>query len=177
MKKFTLFLFATLFSALSFAAVPRVMAYDLKSEKNTPEEGFTRFTFSTNTKPAKAYLIFYHAGSEVYRKDITTQAQKQLKDATYTIRTSDLPELTNMKWAIEVQGDPIANFACVNNVNDVAKYGFERPQGVAIDNNPESDFFGRMYIALPKAGGSSSSGVAYGDTKAGIAVMPDASLL
>ena len=171
MKKFTLFLFATLFSALSFAAVPRVMAYDLKSEKNTPEEGFTRFTFSTNTKPAKAYLIFYHAGSEVYRKDITTQAQKQLKDATYTIRTSDLPELTNMKWAIEVQGDPIANFACVNNVNDVAKYGFERPQGVAIDNNPESDFFGRMYIALPKAGGSSSSGVAYGDTKAGIVVF------
>ena len=171
MKKITLFLFATLFSALSFAAVPRVMAYDLKSEKDTPAKGFTKFTFSTNTKPTKAYLIFYHAGNEVYRKDITTQAQKQLKDATYTIRTSDLPELTNMKWAIEVQGDPIANFACVNNVNDVAKYGFERPQGVAIDNNPESDFFGRMYIALPKAGGSSSSGVAYGDTKAGIVVF------
>ena len=171
MKKFTLFLFATLFSALSFAAVPRVMAYDLKSEKNTPEEGFTRFTFSTNTKPTKAYLIFYHAGSEVFRKDITTQAQKQLKDATYTIRTSDLPELTNMKWAIEVQGEAIASFACVNNVNDVAKYGFNRPQGVAIDNNPESDFFGRMYIALPKAGGSSSVYGAYGDTKAGVVVF------
>ena len=171
MKKFTLFLFATLFSALSFAAVPRVMAYDLKSEKNTPEEGFTRFTFSTNTKPTKAYLIFYHAGSEVFRKDITTQAQKQLTNATYTIRTSDLPELTNMKWAIEVQGEAITSFACVNNVNDVAKYGFNRPQGVAIDNNPESDFFGRMYIALPKAGGSSKTGVAYGDTKAGIVVF------
>lgn len=171
MKKLTLFLIATLFSALSFAAVPRVMAYDLKSEMDTPAEGFTKFTFSTNTKPTKAYLIFYHAGSEVFRKDITTYAQKKLKDATYTIRTSDLPELTNMKWAIEVQGDPIANFACVNDVNDVAKYGFERPQGVAIDNNPESDFFGRMYIALPKAGGSSSSGVAYGDTKAGIVVF------
>ena len=171
MKKFTLFLIATLFSAMSFAAVPRVMAYDLKSEKDTPAKGFTKFTFSTNTKPTKAYLIFYYAGNEVYRKDITTQAQKQLKDATYTIRTSDLPELTNMKWAIEVQGDPIANFACVNNVNDVAKYGFNRPQGVAIDNNPESDFFGRMYIALPKAGGSSSSYGAYGDTKAGIVVF------
>lgn len=171
MKKFTLFLIATLFSAMSFAAVPRVMAYDLKSEMDTPAKGFTKFTFSTNTKPTKAYLIFYYAGNEVYRKDITTQAQKQLTNATYTIRTSDLPELTNMKWAIEVQGDPIANFECVNNVNDVAKYGFERPQGVAIDNNPESDFFGRMYIALPKAGGSSSSGVAYGDTKAGIVVF------
>ena len=171
MKKITLFLFATLFSAMSFAAVPRVMAYDLKSEMDTPAEGFTKFTFSTNTKPTKAYLIFYYAGAEVMRVDITTQAQKKLKDATYTIRTSDLPELTNMKWAIEVQGDPIANFACVNDVNDVAKYGFNRPQGVAIDNNPESDFFGRMYIALPKAGGSSSSGVAYGDTKAGIVVF------
>ena len=177
MKKLTLF-FALLLGMFLFpsvethaAAVPRVMAYDLKSEKNTPEEGFTRFTFSTNTKPTKAYLIFYHAGNEVYRKDITTQAQKQLKNATYTIRTSDLPELTNMKWAIEVQGDPIANFACVNNVNDVAKYGFNRPQAVAIDNNPESDFFGRMYIALPKAGGSSSSYGAYGDTQAGIVVF------
>lgn len=172
MKKFTLFLIATLFSAMSFAAdpVPRVMAYDLKSEMNTPE-GFTKFTFSTNTKPTKAYLIFYYAGAEVMRVDITTQAQKKLKDATYTIRTSDLPELTNMKWAIEVQGDKINSLARVNDVNNVGTYGFNRPQGVAIDNNPESDFFGRMYIALPKAGGSSSTYGAYGDTKAGIVVF------
>ena len=171
MKKFTLFLFATLFSALSFAAVPRVMAYDLKSEPDTPVKGFTKFTFSTNTKPAKAYLIFYHAGSEVFRKDITTYAQKQLKNAAYTIRTSDLPELTNMKWAIEVQGDKINSLACVNDVNNVGTYGFNRPQGVAVDNNPESDFFGRTYISLPKAGGSSSTYGAYGDTKAGIVVF------
>ena len=59
MKKFTLLFVATLFSALSFAAVPRVMAYDLKSEIDTPAKGFTKFTFSTNTKPTKAYLIFY----------------------------------------------------------------------------------------------------------------------
>lgn len=171
MKKFTLLFIATLFSALSFAAVPRVMAYDLKSEKNMPAKGFTKFTFSTNTKPTKAYLIFYHAGSEVFRKDITTQAQKQLKDATYTIRTSDLPELTNMKWAIEVQGEAIGSVACVNDLNKVSMYGFNRPQGVAIDNNPESDFFGRTYISLPKAGGSSSTYGAYGDTKAGIVVF------
>ena len=171
MKKITLFLIATLFSAMSFAAVvPRVMAYGLKSELNTPE-GFTKFTFSTNTKPTKAYLIFYYAGAEVMRVDITTQAQKKLKDATYTIRTSDLPELTNMKWAIEVQGDKINSLARVNDVNNVGTYGFNRPQGVAIDNNPESDFFGRMYIALPKAGGSSSTYGAYGDTKAGIVVF------
>lgn len=160
MKKITLFLFATLFSALSFAAVPRVMAYDLKSEKDTPAKGFTKFTFSTNTKPTKAYLIFYHAGSEVYRKDITTQAQKKLKDATYTIRTSDLPELTNMKWSIEVQGDAIAKFECTNDVSGTTtKYKFNRPQGVAIDNNTESDFFGRMYIALPKGGYDHTKGI------------------
>ena len=171
MKKITLFLIATMFSAMSFAAVPRVMAYDLKSEMDTPAKGFTKFTFSTNTKPTKAYLIFYYAGAEVMRVDITTQAQKKLKDATYTIRTSDLPELTNMKWAIEVQGDKINSLACVNDVNNVGTYGFNRPQGVAVDNNPESDFFGRTYISLPKAGGSSSTYGAYGDTKAGIVVF------
>ena len=160
MKKITLLFIATLFSALSFAAVPRVMAYDLKSEMDTPAKGFTKFTFSTNTKPTKAYLIFYYAGNEVYRKDITTQAQKQLKDATYTIRTSDLPELTNMKWAIEVQGDAIAKFECTNDVSGTTtKYKFNRPQGVAIDNNTESDFFGRMYIALPKGGYDHTKGI------------------
>ena len=171
MKKITLLFIATLFSALSFAAVPRVMAYDLKSEMDTPAKGFTKFTFSTNTKPTKAYLIFYYAGAEVMRVDITTQAQKKLKDATYTIRTSDLPELTNMKWAIEVQGEAIGSVACVNDLNKVNIYGFNRPQGVAIDNNPESDFFGRTYISLPKAGGSSDTYGAYGDTKAGIVVF------
>ena len=171
MKKFTLFLIATLFSALSFAAVPRVMAYDLKSEMNTPAAGFTKFTFSTNTKPNKAYLIFYHSGAEVMRVDVTTAAQKRLEGANYTIRTSELPELTNLKWAIEVQGDAIGSIACVNDVNAVDKYGFNRPQGVAVDNNPESDFFGQTYISLPKAGGSSSTYGAYGDTKAGIVVF------
>ena len=164
MKKLTLFLALLLgffFQSLeTHAAVPRVMAYDLKSEKNTPAAGFTKFTFSTNTKPTKAYLIFYHAGNEVFRKDITTQAQKQLKDATYTIRTSDLPELTNMKWAIEVQGDAIAKFECTNDVSGTTtKYKFNRPQGVAIDNNTESDFFGRMYIALPKGGYDHTKGI------------------
>ena len=160
MKKFTLLFVATLFSALSFAAVPRVMAYDLKSEMDTPAKGFTKFTFSTNTKPTKAYLIFYHAGSEVFRKDITTQAQKQLKNASYTIRTSDLPELTNMKWAIEVQGDAISKFECINDVSGTTtKYKFYRPQGVAIDNNTESDYFGRMYIALPRGGYDHTKGI------------------
>lgn len=147
MKKLTLF-FALLLGMFLFpsvethAAEPRVMAYDLKSEKDTPAKGFTKFTFSTNTKPTKAYLIFYHAGNEVFRKDITTQAQKQLKDATYTIRTSDLPELTNMKWAIEVQGNAISTFA------EAGNDGLRFDRGYAtMDNNPESNYFGRVYVA------------------------------
>ena len=50
--------------------------------------------------------------------------------------------------------------------DDKANYGFNRPQGVAIDNNPASDFFGRIYIALPKAGGTY-----YTDKNYGIVVM------
>lgn len=165
MKKLSLFvaLLLGIFlfnSATAHAAVPRVMAYGLKSEMDAPAAGFTKFTFSTNTKPTKAYLIFYHAGVEVYRKDITKQAQKQLTNATYTIRTSDLPELTNLKWAIEVQGDAIGSLECTNDVSGTTtKYMFYRPQGVAIDNNPESDFFGRMYIALPRGGYDHTKGI------------------
>lgn len=160
MKKFTLLLVAAMFSALSFAAVPRVMAYGLKSELNTPVAGFTKFTFNTNTKPTKAYLIFYHAGVEVMRVDVTTAAQKRLEGANYTIRTSELPELTNLKWAIEVHGDAISKFECINDVSGTTtKYKFYRPQGVAIDNNTESDYFGRMYIALPRGGYDHTKGI------------------
>lgn len=165
MKKLSLFvaLLLGIFlfnSATADAAVPRVMAYGLKSEMNTPVDGFTKFTFSTNTKPTKAYLIFYHAGEEVYRVDITTQAQKQLTNATYTLRTSNLPELTNMKWAIEVQGDAIGSLECTNDVSGTTtKYKFNRPQGAAIDNNPESDFFGRIYITMPKGGYDHATGI------------------
>lgn len=160
MKKITLFLIATMFSAMSFAAVPRVMAYGLKSELNTPVAGFTKFTFNTNTKPSKAYLIFYHAGVEVMRVDVTTAAQKRLEGANYTIRTSELPELTNLKWAIEVHGDAISKFECINDVSGTTtKYKFYRPQGVAIDNNTESDYFGRMYIALPRGGYDHTKGI------------------
>lgn len=165
MKKLSLFvaLLLGIFlfnSATADAAVPRVMAYGLKSEMNTPVDGFTKFTFSTNTKPTKAYLIFYHAGEEVYRVDITTQAQKQLTNATYTLRTSNLPELTNMKWAIEVQGDAIGSLECTNDVSGTTtKYKFNRPQGAAIDNNPESDFFGRIYITMPRGGYDHATGI------------------
>lgn len=165
MKKLSLFvaLLLGIFlfnSATAHAAVPRVMAYGLKSEMDTPVDGFTKFTFSTNTKPTKAYLIFYHAGEEVYRVDITTQAQKQLMNATYTLRTSNLPELTNMKWAIEVQGDAIGSLECTNDVSGTTtKYKFNRPQGAAIDNNPESDFFGRIYITMPKGGYDHATGI------------------
>ena len=160
MKKFTLLLVAAMFSALSFAAVPRVMAYGLKSQLNTPVAGFTKFTFNTNTKPTKAYLIFYHAGVEVMRVDVTTAAQKRLEGANYTIRTSELPELTNLKWAIEVHGDAISKFECINDVSGTTtKYKFYRPQGVAIDNNTESDYFGRMYIALPRGGYDHTKGI------------------
>ena len=167
MKKITLLLVAAMFSALSFAAVPRVMAYDLKSEMDTPAKGFTKFTFSTNTKPTKAYLIFYYAGAEVMRVDITTQAQKKLKDATYTIRTSDLPELTNMKWAIEVQGDAIGSLA---EVTDKTRgiYDFYHTRGVVVDNNPESNHFSKIYVQASKNGASDGSTKRADEQKAGI---------
>jgi hypothetical protein len=77
-----------------------------------------------------------------------------------------MPAAGIVTWAVELTGEQVEKLTLLTKANDKANYGFNRPQGVAIDNNPASDFFGRIYIALPKAGGTG-----YSDTNYGIVVM------
>lgn len=165
MKKLTLF-FALLLGMFLFpsvethaAAVPRVMAYDLHLDMSTT--GFVKFCYTLNTDAEKVYIIMYAPNGEVaWRRDITGSTRTKKGPQSWTWSQLDLPSFKGMTWAIEAQGAAVSTFACTNDVSGTTtKYKFNRPQGVAIDNNTESDFFGRMYIALPKGGYDHTKGI------------------
>lgn len=150
----------------SFKVAPaRVFAYDL----DVVDNGYETLTFSfiSNSNATSGRLIIYNGETteQIYEEAITGPIAKGVK-REITISRSLLPESGTATWAIELTGDPIEGTTLLTKVADKANYGFNRPQGVAIDNNPASDFFGRIYIALPKAGGSG-----YSDTNYGIVVM------
>ena len=150
----------------SFKVAPaRVFAYDL----DVVDNGYETLTFSfiPNSNATSGRLIIYNGETteQIYEEAITGPIAKGVK-REITISRSLLPESGTATWAIELTGDPIEGTTLLTKAADKANYGFNRPQGVAIDNNPASDFFGRIYIALPKAGGSG-----YSDTNYGIVVM------
>ena len=165
MKKLTLF-FALLLGVFLFqsvethaAAVPRVMAYDLHLDMSTA--GFVKFCYTLNTDAEKVYIIMYAPNGEVaWRRDITSDTRKKKGPQSWTWSQFDLPSFKGMTWAIEAQGAAVSTLACTNDVSgSTTKYKFFRPQGVAVDNNPESDFFGRMYITLPRGGYDHTKGI------------------
>lgn len=151
-------------STFDGAPVARVFAYGLNVVDNG--NSYT-FSFTPNATAKSGRIIVYNGETKVQVKEFAIDAPitKGVKKEM-TISKWDLPKLAGMTWAIELSSDKVESIAVLHNYDDVAKYGFNRPQDVAIDNNPESDFFGRMYIALPKAGGTS-----YADTQAGIVVF------
>lgn len=156
-------------STFDGAPVARVFAYGLNVVDNG--NSYT-FSFTPNATAKSGRIVVYNGETkaQVAEFSISAPLTKGVKKEV-TINKEDLPKLADMTWAIELSSDKVESIAVLHNYDDVAKYGFYRPQDVAIDNNPESDFFGRMYIALPKAGGKADDGTSYADTQPGIVVF------
>lgn len=155
MKKLTLFLVAMLFSTLSFAAL-NPYAYGLKSKLSDDEKTVT-ITYKLNA-PATAVNVVVLDGETVLRtvsSDGITQGEHNV-----AISTDGFPKGKTLSWKVEVKGAGVTDVECTNDISGTTtKYKFYRPQGVAVDNNPESDFFGRIYIALPRGGYDHTKGV------------------
>lgn len=141
-------------------AIARVFAYNLDMIDNG--DSYT-FSFIPNANAISGRLIVYNdSKAQVLAQPITSSIVKGAKNEM-TISKTSLP--AKGTWAIELSGEPVESLTLLTKANDKTNYGFYRPQGVAIDNSPESDYFGRMYIALPMADGG------YSDTNYGIVVM------
>ena len=153
MKKFTLLFVAALFSALSFAAL-NPYAYGLSSSL----DGTTlKVNYSLNADATGVSVVILDGETEVH---IVACDGKTKGSHSVDISTLDLPTGKSLTWKVVVTGAAVTDVECTNDISGTTtKYKFYRPQGVAVDNNPESDFFGRIYIALPRGGYDHTKGV------------------
>lgn len=134
MKKVTLFLVATLFSALSFAAL-NPYAYGLTSDLSADKQKVT-LTYSLNA-PATAVNVVIMDGETV----LATLPSTGKTQGTHSVEvsTDGFPEGKTLSWKVEVKGAAVTSVA----IHDV-KYNAYHPSGIDIDNNPESPHFGRI---------------------------------
>lgn len=138
MKKLTLFLVATLFSALSFAAL-NPYAYGLSSSLN-PDQTTLTVNYSLNADATSATFVLLDGD-----KEILSQALSDITKGTYTATVNlDLPDIPVGKpltWKIEVKGNSVTI-----PTKETTEHKFWGPRGLAIDTNPESEYFGRILV-------------------------------
>ena len=135
MKKVTLFLVATLFSALSFAAL-NPYAYGLKSKLSDDEKTVT-ITYKLNA-PATAVSVVVLDGETVLK----TQASTGISQGEHNVvvSTDGFPKGKTLKWKVVVNGTLVGS----PTIQDKS-YAFYMPSSIAVDTDTESDYFGRWY--------------------------------
>lgn len=171
MKKILLSLFAFI-AMVGMVNAQRAWAYDLGL--NFASDTYT-FSFKATTN-ANATLIFTDAeGTEL----ATYDAGAVVAGAnTVSLTKAQLPEGTEIHWAVKLTGDAIGVNAkgFTLEVTDASRgiYNFYLPQGVAVDNNPESETFGNIFVAQPTHGATDGSSVRADNQKRGIFVYNQA---
>ena len=122
-------------------AHPRVYAYALDVTDNG--DSYT-FSFKPNTDAVGGNLLLYNEDrTDVVQTHAITSSLVAHTAATITLNKSDLPNQTNIPWAIELSGNAIPVFA--ETFAD-ADYRFAKGHAT-VDNSPESEYFGRVYVA------------------------------
>lgn len=137
MKKFTLLFIATLFSALSFAAL-NPFAYGLSSTLNTDQTELT-VNYSLNATATNVDFVLLDGGKVIKTVNLNDKGlDKGSYTATVFLDDPNMPLGKKLTWKLEVKG------AAHNTTNNHGGYQFYHPSGVDIDNNPESEHFGRI---------------------------------
>ena len=133
-------------------AVPRAWAYDLRLDADTDPANYI-FTFKT-TSAGAATLIFKDKDGNTQDFGAHTATATEAGEQTITIAKTVFDAATkDIYWSVELAGEAIAKMA---EITDPTKgiYSFYLPQGVAVDNNTDSEYFGRIYLAEANDGGN-----------------------
>ena len=133
----------------------RVYAYDLNVTNNG--DSYT-FSFKPNTNAVTGNLLLYSEdGASVVQTLPISKAIVAHTVTTITLNKAELPDQSEVPWAIELSGNAIPAFA--ETFAD-ADYRFARAHAV-VDNSPESEYFGRVYVADRRSTKSNSSVYVY----------------
>ena len=132
--------------------VASIMAMNLNVEDN---DSVYTFTFNATADAKSANLVFYNKGGYVSGKIALANVVKGANTAT--VAKADLPGKPGqtLTWAVELEGETIANFGIIASDNSLIESGTSRLFN-AVNTNPELDNFGKIYI-MHRAGSSSSA--------------------
>lgn len=145
----------TVYGYMSDAEAQRIWAYDLRLTSNLDTH---TFNFKSVADATDGYLVFLdEAGIEVgrYQLDHVVRGAN-----TITLTDQDIPTPNiRLNWGVELHADAIKETATLVEITDqsTGKYKFYLPQGVAVDNNPESNYFGQLYVAAATCGDKADS--------------------
>ena len=138
--------------------VPAIVAYDLNVVNNG---GVYTFSYNANSDAKAAALVFYKDGVEAGR--VVVDVKKGAN--TYELAADMLPgaEGDVFTWALDLTGEAIANWGRVHHtaLSDLkadASTAMVRPF-VAINNNPQTDYFQYLYVMDRQGSGNAKSGL------------------
>lgn len=134
--------------------VKAIFAYDLNSVKNG-DDSYT-FTFKANSDATNAALIFTDAASGEEIATVPVEAKEG--ENTVTLTPAQIPgnEGQDMNWAVNVVGKPITNIVRLNANDENFTYN---SAFCAVDNSPESNYFGRLYVSNYVAKNNANNGL------------------
>ena len=133
-------------------AVPRAWAYDLRLDADTDPANYI-FTFTATSAGTATIFFTDEEGTSVAptQEVVGTVAAGETK--TVTIAKSAFTGDKDIYWSVKVDGAPIEKMA---EITDPTRniYDFYSTLGVVVDNNPESEYFGKIYVQATLTGAS-----------------------
>ncbi len=132
--------------------IPNVNAYDLKMTYDAGAQEYY-VTFEANADAA-ASIVFYQKGKEVGELNIGN-IHKGHNGTSFNASNIKGFSGTPTNWAIRLEGDNVANWKQLHFDNSMLLSSTTRIFS-NVDNSPESDYFGRIYI-MRRAGSSASA--------------------
>ena len=121
-------------------SAPRMMAYDLRVD--LVETGDFNFSFYANSTPTTGKLLFYRGNDKVKEIELTSLKKGENNIVISAAEIPGYDEGKDIYWAVQLSGETIGQFGEVYQSDMLLTRGH-----AAIDNSPESDFFGRIYIS------------------------------
>ncbi len=118
--------------------IPHIMAYNLDVKQNGK---YYDFTFYANTNATSGKLLFYD-NTETLKGEVTINQSITKGENTFKILTHEIPDGVDMTWKLQLSGADNEAFGIVYESPTILQRAH-----AAIDNSPESDYFGRMYVA------------------------------
>lgn len=148
---------------MSQPVVKGITAYDLKYNRGA--DGNCIFNFTTNSKPLEAWVVFYDAKSGEALDSVAVSSPTEGIN-TVKMEYESIPKAggNDVTWAVRLKGTPVTNIVRLNTAN--ASPNYSGRAYCAVDNSPESDYFGRIYV-MNYAGFESGSNGLYAYTPAG----------